>query len=230
MQAGADSRGDNEIKITVKEFMSKLNIYQRILEIMADIDYIEKGSAKVNGQYRFVSHDQVTAKVHPFLVKHGVVVIPTIDEMQQDGNRTTVKLSIQFINVHNPEDRFTVISYGQGIDNADKGVGKAYSYAYKYALLKTLNLETGDDPDSNAKSEYKADKPQEIENPEKLKEKLDALIETLDDEKKHLGKEFIEKYASYWKKSVSQAINDYKDKSKFSRDLEKWHKKHQKTA
>lgn len=130
------------------------NVFQKIRGIMSDLDYVAKGDKTVNGQYRFVSHDQVTAKVHPMLVKHGVVIIPSIDEVKQEGNRTTVKLLCVFLNADNPTDQFTICSYGQGIDAGDKGIGKAYSYAYKYALLKTFCLETGDDPDNDAKSTY----------------------------------------------------------------------------
>jgi hypothetical protein len=42
-----------------------------------------------------------------------------------------------------------------GIDDSDKGPGKAISYAVKYALLKALGLETGDDPDEDQASVHK---------------------------------------------------------------------------
>lgn len=130
------------------------NIHQRILDIMSELDYIEKGQARVNGQYRFVSHDQVSAKVHPLLVKHRVTIAPSVLECTQDGNRTTVKIAVPFVNADNPSDFVCTEWYGQGIDSGDKGIGKAVSYAYKYALLKTFCLETGDDPDNNANAAY----------------------------------------------------------------------------
>jgi len=131
-----------------------LNLYQRIRNIMSELDYIQKGSKTVNGQYRFVSHDQVTAAVHPLLVKHGVLILSTVEEMIQENNRTTVKMLFQFVNIDTPHDNYTVRYTGYGIDNSDKGPGKAISYAYKYCLLKTFCLETGDDPDNDANSSY----------------------------------------------------------------------------
>lgn len=125
---------------------------------MAELDYISKGDKTVNGQYKFVSHDQVTAKIHKMLVKHRVNAVPTVAEMTQEGNRTTVKLLMTFVNVDIPTDSYTVQFYGQGIDAADKGVGKAISYATKYAILKTFHLETGDDPDNDANSVYEPPK------------------------------------------------------------------------
>lgn len=134
------------------------NIYQRILGVMSELDYVEKGKKTVNGQYRFVSHDQVTAKLHPLLVKHGIVIIPSVEDMKQENNRTVVKLAVIFRNVDEPNDSFYSIHYGYGIDSGDKGPGKAISYAYKYAMLKTFCLETGDDPDNDANASYEPPK------------------------------------------------------------------------
>jgi hypothetical protein len=58
----------------------------------------------------------------------------------------------------NPADRFTSEGFGYGTDNSDKGVGKSFSYAVKYALLKTFMIESGDDEEDRQpeeKPEYK---------------------------------------------------------------------------
>lgn len=134
--------------------LEKLNIHQKILGIMSELNYIEKGDKTVNGQYRFVSHDQVSARIHPLLVKNRVTVIPTCEEVTVEGNKTTVKVYVTFVNADDPSDKFTSTWYGQGIDPGDKGIGKAVSYAFKYAMLKTFILETGDDPDNTANPCY----------------------------------------------------------------------------
>jgi len=143
-----------KIQLKVTDKKTDLNIYQRIHAIMSELDYVAKGDKTVNGQYRFVSHDQVTAKVHPLLVKHGIVIVPTVDEVMQENNRTCVKLSVAFINIDDTSDWVRTTYYGYGVDNGDKGIGKAISYAFKYALLKTFCLETGDDPDNDADARY----------------------------------------------------------------------------
>lgn len=126
---------------------------------MEDLSYVQKGAKTVNGQYTFASHDQVTKAVHPMLVKYGVVITPSADELTQEGNRTVVKLCVVFTNADDPTDRFASMWYGYGVDPGDKGPGKAISYAYKYALLKTFALETGDDPDNDSKAVYEPSKP-----------------------------------------------------------------------
>ena len=154
------------------------NIYQRINAVMQDIDYIQKGDKKVAGQYRFVSHDQVTAALHGPLTKHGIACIPTIEEMKQDGNRTEVKLLVTFVNIDNPTDTVSVSYYGYGIDTSDKGIGKAVSYAFKYALLKVFTLETGDDPDQDQETTYEPPKPKiPTLSPEEIETYLDSFAD-----------------------------------------------------
>jgi len=138
-----------------------LNIFQRIHAIMGDISYIQKGEKKAAGMYTYVSHDAVSQALHPLFVKHGVVVIPTVKSMMQEGNRTSMVLEVTFINIDTPEDKFTIESHGYGIDTGDKGPGKCYSYAYKYALLKTFCLETGDDPDHDQNVKFEPPKESE---------------------------------------------------------------------
>ena len=140
------------------------NIYQRILGIMSDVSYIQKGDKTVANQYRYVSHDQVTAKIHPLLVKHGVLCIPTVKSLTQEGNRTHVELIICFVNVDNPSDQFAVTYHGYGVDAGDKGPGKAISYAFKVAILKVLALETGEDPDHDQNAVYEPAKCQEFDS------------------------------------------------------------------
>lgn len=124
-----------------------LNIYQRLLRCMEDVQYIQKESKKVNNQYTFVSHDAVSKKCRPAFIDHGVLPIPHVTRRENNGNRVEIDMSVEFVNVDDPQDRVTVESFGFGIDPQDKGPGKAMSYAYKYALLKALALETGDDPE-----------------------------------------------------------------------------------
>lgn len=50
-------------------------------------------------------------------------------------------------------------SVGMGIDDNDKAMGKAYTYALKYALLKVFRLRYSDDPDFKASEDLLVDKP-----------------------------------------------------------------------
>lgn len=147
--------------------LKSLNIHQRIHAVMKDVRTIKKENKKVNGQYTFVSHDEVTRELHDAFVNHGIVMIPTVLKCEEQSyteivakwddrdkkyidksvttSKTSVEMRLTFINIDNPKDCFDVSFPGMGIDNQDKGIGKAISYAVKYALLKTFCLETSDD-------------------------------------------------------------------------------------
>tara|TARA_R110000824_G_scaffold113679_3_gene263543 strand:+ start:2644 stop:3318 length:675 start_codon:yes stop_codon:yes gene_type:complete len=135
---------------------NKKTLLQRMHEAMANVTYVQK-EKKSGMQYSITSHDDVTAKVRPALHNAGVIYYPTALVSEQVGNRTQVSMTVRFASIDDKEDFIDVPSLGYGIDNQDKGPGKAISYAVKYALLKALGLETGDDPDLDQKTEHKAD-------------------------------------------------------------------------
>lgn len=126
--------------------MTAKNVHQRLASVMAAVDYIQK-EKKQGMQYTVVSHDKVTAKVRPELLKAGIVYYPVRCEHSHNGNRAECSMTVRFVNIDEPTDYFDVPTFGYGIDTQDKGPGKAMSYAVKYALLKALGLETGDDPE-----------------------------------------------------------------------------------
>ena len=126
--------------------METKNIHQRIAAVMAEVTYIQK-EKKQGMNYTVVSHDAVTAKVRPALLKYGVIYYPTRCVNTHNGNRAECSVTVRFANVDSPSDCIDVETFGYGVDPQDKGPGKAMSYAVKYAVLKVLALETGDDAD-----------------------------------------------------------------------------------
>lgn len=122
------------------------NIHQRLAEVMRTVTYIQK-ERKQGMNYTIVSHDVVTAKVRPALLGAGIVYYPVRCQHSHNGNRAECGMTVRFVNIDQPDDFFDVETFGYGVDPQDKGPGKAMSYAVKYALLKALGLETGDDAD-----------------------------------------------------------------------------------
>lgn len=123
-----------------------LNVHQRLASAMRVVTYIQK-EKKQGMNYTIVSHDAVTAKVRPALLEVGIVYYPVRCEHTHNGNRAECSVTVRFVNIDEPTDFFDVPTFGYGIDTQDKGPGKAMSYAVKYALLKAMGLETGDDAD-----------------------------------------------------------------------------------
>jgi hypothetical protein len=136
-------------------------LLQRINAVQREVDYIQK-EKKQGMRYSIVSHDAVTAKTRPLLVKHGVVYYPISITCEQVGNRTQMHMVVRFVSVDDASDFMDVHSVGYGIDDQDKGPGKAESYAVKYALLKALGLETGDDPDMDQDVVHRVEQPEHL--------------------------------------------------------------------
>ncbi len=135
-----------------KEKKQSLNLYQRMQGVMKDVRYIQKKDKAAKGlPYKFISHDQVTGALHDAFVKHGILAPTDVIEFKQDGNKTIVSVMVTFTNVDNPKDQLAIKGFGYGIDNQDKGPGKAISYATKMVYLKCFMLETGEDPERSNK-------------------------------------------------------------------------------
>lgn len=132
--------------------MSGLNLFQRLNEIKKKVAYIRKDKAVET--YKAVTHDAVTAETRAWFSEFGVMVIPRelCSVMVESGktakgtaiNRFEAKYSILFINCDDPADREEVILSAHALDHGDKAPGKAVSYATKYAILKVLQIETGE--------------------------------------------------------------------------------------
>ncbi len=140
------------------------NVYQRLNAVRKDVAYVRKDS-KVQG-YTAVTHDQVTASARPALIEHGVMMVPrqTSSEIAQVGEtrqgtpviRYAGWYEFDFVNIDAPDDKITVTIEAHANDHGDKAPGKAISYATKYALLKVLAIETGDDEESRVEVAEKA--------------------------------------------------------------------------
>jgi hypothetical protein len=166
-------------------------------------------------RYSIVSHDAVTAKVRPALLEAGIVYYPVHTSASQTGNRTEAHMTVRFVNIDEPNDYFDVEAFGYGIDDQDKGPGKAQSYAVKYALLKTMGLETGDDPDLDQSVEFKVgdEKPKSSyalkkENPNRWSE-IENMIRNAKGRKEMLEmKSNLREEAKTWPQAWKDAFND----------------------
>lgn len=197
----------------------KKNIHQRIAEVMGEISYVQKDQPK-GMNYSIVSHDKVTALVRPALLASGVTYYPVAMNRNQSGNRTELDITVRFTNVDDPADFIDVVSCGYGVDNQDKGTGKAMSYAMKYALLKTFGLETGDDADfgnEDFQSQQKMDAEREasekkIKKAEEDKAKAEAWAAKTPDEKADTIKNYLPNTMTIaaWQK-LEDKISTFKD-------------------
>lgn len=201
-------------EIAIKEEVKKLNVYQRLLLIQNELTNVAKNLSVGVGKssYKAVGEADVLKAVKPLEAKYGVYSYPSSrrivesavleNEATDYNNNKVIKKSFferietvyRFVNVDNPSEYIEITSYGDGIDTGDKSVGKACTYADKYALLKAYKIITGDDPDQDESQSYTGFK----------KGSIDPLLIRRCNE---LGIE-LENVARYLKKGVNDLTND----------------------
>lgn len=145
-----------------------MNIFEKMLEISSEIKNISKNLEVGIGanSYKAVGEADVLCAVKELEAKYKIysypakrkIVASEILETERTYNGKTTKGSqiflrietvYKFVNVENPDESIEIISYGDGIDTQDKAVGKAMTYADKYALMKAYKIISGDDPDQD---------------------------------------------------------------------------------
>ena len=155
-----------------------MNIYQKMVAIRQAVPYLQKTE---NGpQYQYVSSSQTVSAVRDLLDEHGIflkteMLDQTLSEFKTAKGAlqfmTVIKMRFTWINAENPEEQIVTLWEGQGVDNGEKGIGKAATYAEKYFILKTFNIPTDkDDPDA-----YQAKVEESKPEPKATQTQIDVL-------------------------------------------------------
>lgn len=133
-----------------------LPLVAKLLIIQKECSYLKKENKGY--QFQFVSSAQTLGTIRGKMDELGVLLVPKVirhsirDFKNSKGNNeflTEMDVEFTWINVDDPTDILVCPFYGQGVDNAEKGVGKALTYSEKYFLLKFFHIATDkDDPDN----------------------------------------------------------------------------------
>lgn len=138
------------------------NLYQKINDVRRDVAYIRK--EKQVDSYLVVTHDQVTAELREPLIKHGIIIVPSLvsSRVVQDTGMTTKNgapiiryeaiYDINFVDADEPDQREVMRVEAHACDTSDKAPGKALSYATKNAMLKMFSTETGENDEGRIES------------------------------------------------------------------------------
>ena len=181
------------------EIIQKVNSDKRLVP---DLMKSEKGN-----NFRAISESAILDVIDPVLKEAGWFYTVTIKKSDlqireaygSKGKKlqfiATVEIALDFETYEFLEaGSVHTEAVGMGIDDNDKAMGKAYTYAVKYALLKLFRLRYGDDPDAKASEALYLDKPKENSSKEEVK-------------KEKPKKEAVRKNLT--EKAMSEAQRDY---------------------
>ena len=154
-----------------------LNLYQKLAKIRKQVEVVQKNKSGYG--YKYVTDDELLAKITVGMDKYGVTLVPNIvpgtlkvepytyKKTKRDKNgayEETVNeftavcdMAYVWVNNDNPEETVTVSwsMVGQQSD-ASQCLGSGLTYSMRYFLLKYFNVATPDDDPDNWRSKQKA--------------------------------------------------------------------------
>ena len=167
--------------------------------------------------FRAISESAILEVISPILEENGIyytveVKEPYLDIREAFGSKgkklqfiATLTVKLRFWHHWEddayPNEMCSTEAVGMGIDDNDKAMGKAYTYAVKYALLKLFRLRYGDDPDFEASKPLHVEKPKEEKEGKKVTPKEEKPVKKL--------QKPIKKSTSGMEVPMSEAQRDY---------------------
>lgn len=133
-------------------------IASAIHAVMQDVPYVQKTGKNEFHRYRYASEADLLDKLRPALIKHGLILIPSIRDVLPPDQHGNVTVLVNYVLLHKDGDMWPekIVASGCGNDRSrdgkvgDKGLYKALTGANKYLLFKLFQIETGDDPEQDA--------------------------------------------------------------------------------
>ena len=137
------------MEVLIQDLIKKISSDKRLIP---DLMKSENGN-----NFRAISESAILDVIDPILKETGwfytvSVRDKTLDIREAYGSKgkklqfiATVTVRLTFYNSY---VNFEQEAVGMGIDDNDKAMGKAYTYAVKYALLKKFRITYSDDPDA----------------------------------------------------------------------------------
>lgn len=177
-----------------------LNIYQKLAKIRKQVEVMRKNKAGYN--YKYVSEDEILAKITAFMDKYDLSLIPSVSggtmkheqyhyiktkldnktkkHYEEHNNEIIVSADMVFLWVNNlnPEERIEVpwAMIGQQADSS-QAFGSGLTYSNRYFLLKYFNVATpDDDPDKWRSKQHEAEEAEDKALAQQIILELDEVI------------------------------------------------------
>ena len=189
--------GNENVNTSAELDVTKMNIFEKLSAISIEITKVNKNLNVGVGKssYKAVGEADVLAAVKPIEAKYRVYSYPYARKIVESNvieNESVdystkervvkkqlferMEVTYRFVNMDKADEFVDIVSYGDGIDSADKSVGKAMTYADKYALLKAYKIMTGDDPDQEPSPDNTSNKSNTTTNTNKPKPTIQKVL------------------------------------------------------
>lgn len=134
------------------------SLVRKLSEIMKAVGYVQKKGYNADQKYTFMQEADLLEAVREHFAEKNIMIFPRIlsKDVLEAGQTakgakkwlTTIEMEFTIEDGDSGEQRI-ITSGGQGIDMGDKGIYKAITGCNKYAIVKLLQIPTGDDPEQD---------------------------------------------------------------------------------
>ncbi len=133
----------------------------RIANAQKEVHTVEKKGDNQGQGYKYAREIDVVQMARDLLLKHGVIVIPSVPRVEfravptRSGQSNLTDVYPVFtVKATDTDESLDCAWYGCGADTTDKGGNKAITASLKYFLIKLLLIPTGDaDPDADSEQD-----------------------------------------------------------------------------
>jgi hypothetical protein len=139
------------------------SIVEALSAVMEDVGAVRKGERNSQQGFNFRGIDAVVKAVYPALLRHKVIVTPSLlsyvyESVEVGAKRTPMghaRVTVEYRFTGPEGDSVVAAVAAEAMDSGDKATAKAMSVAMRTALLQALCLPT-DEPDPDATSYERA--------------------------------------------------------------------------
>ena len=135
-----------------------MGLYAKLLSIQSKVRGLKKNEEAGQGAsgYKYVNGSKVLDVLRPLMDKEGLLLIPQVDSIENEridyqtrnGGKSEMlsKVMMTFTWVDVETSETLPVKFGaNGMNNWDKGLGSALTYAERYFLLKFFHIATDED-------------------------------------------------------------------------------------
>jgi hypothetical protein len=129
------------------------NLLKKLHKVMSEIEAVAKKGTNKFHNYKYATEADVLHAIREKLIENNLFIVPStgVCNVTVAGDKflTNIWLDYRIFDVDSGES-IQCTWQGQGIDNGDKGLYKAFTGGHKYFILKTFQIPTDADPENDS--------------------------------------------------------------------------------
>jgi len=134
-------------------------IHELLVKVMSEIKAIGKDKRNAAQGFNYRGSDDVCNNLQPIFAQYGIFCTPELVsqesqfvETRNGGKMEYSKITLKITYYAADGSNVSCIVPGAGTDSGDKAIGKAMTYAHRYALTQTFCIPTKDITDGDEDS------------------------------------------------------------------------------